>query len=72
MFCGKRMAARFVRKWIEKADGEMLSDMAQLLQRRYSELSPEWETVILSLPTVDLREREELLKRMVGFLRKHY
>ena len=49
---------------IEQADGELVDEIIQALQRRYQKLYPQWEVMFLSVPREDCEERRRILERI--------
>ena len=72
MFSCKKVTLKLCLKRIGRAEAGELDDILSKIQKRYSEVFPDWETVFMSLPKLDEEARTVELDRMMGFLKKYH
>ena len=56
---------------IENASDYEIGDIMQAVIKRYKNLFPGWQTLFLSVPSNDEKERIESIEQMLEFLKDH-
>ncbi len=66
-----KIKQKIISWWMMDGDDEFLSDVIQKLVIRFSQIQPEEELLVLSLPKFDMKERNRCIDEMVSFLKSY-